>query len=105
MDLETANAIESLRQDIERTTANLVDRMAVLDTSLRRQIATAEHALRGEMREMRDEITTTLRAEMHVMRDELSRNAAMLTESVRDDIRIVADGLAVVSTKIDALRG
>ena len=120
MDLETANAIESLRQDIERTTANVVDRMAVLDTSLRRQIATAEHALRGEMREMRDEITTTLRgemrqrcdevtstlrAEMHQMRDELSRHAAILTEHVRDDIRIVADGLAAVSAKIDALRG
>ena len=104
MDIETANAIESLRQDNERTTANVVDRVAVLDTSLRRQIATTKHALRGEMREMRDEITTTLRAEMHVMRDELSRNAAMLTESIRDDIRIVADGLAAVSAKIDALR-
>ena len=72
MDLETANAIESLRQ---------------------------------EMREMRGEITTTLRAEMHVLRDELSRNTAILTESVRDDIRLVADGLAAVSAKIDALRG
>jgi hypothetical protein len=35
----------------------------------------------------------------------ISRNAAILTESVRDDIRIVADGLAAVSAKIDALRG
>ncbi len=119
MDLETANAIESLRQDVERGTADLVDRMAVMDTGLRRQIATTEDALRGEMREMRDEITTTLRAEMrqranevtstlraemHEMRDELSRHTAMLTESVRDDIRIVADGLATVSAKIDALR-
>ena len=120
MDLETASAIESLRQDVERVTADVVDRLAVMDTSLRRQIATTEHALRGEMREMRDEITTTLRAEMrqrsdevtttlraemHVMRDELSRNTAILTERVRDDIRIVADGLAAVSAKIDALRG
>ena len=60
-----------------------------MDTSLRRQIATTENTLRAEMREMREE---------------LSRNAAILTESVRDDIRIVAEGLAAVSAKIDGLR-
>ena len=60
-----------------------------MDMSLRRQIATTEN---------------TLRSEMHEMRDELSRNAAILTESVRDDIRIVAEGLAAVSAKIDGLR-
>ena len=38
------------------------------------------------------------------MREELSRSAAILTESVRDDIRIVAEGLAAVSAKIDGLR-
>jgi ABC-type phosphate/phosphonate transport system substrate-binding protein len=42
-----------------------------------------------EMRRRCDEVTGTLRADMHKMRDELSRNAAILTESVRDDIRIV----------------
>jgi hypothetical protein len=76
MDLETANAIESLRHD-----------------------------LRAEMRRRCDEVTSTLRAEMHQMRDELSRHSAILAERVRDDIRIVADGLAAVSAKIDALRG
>ena len=60
-----------------------------MDTSLRRQIATTENTLRAEMRETREE---------------LSRSAAILTESVRDDIRIVAEGLAAVSAKIDGLR-
>ena len=53
----------------------------------------------------------SLRTEMRQMRDEVIRNAAVLTESVRDDVRIVADGLAAVSAqivavsaKIDALR-
>ena len=90
MDLETANAIESLRHDVDRATADLTTRMAAMGVSLGRHIATTENTLRGEM---------------HEMRDELSRNAAILTESVRDDIRIVADGLAAVSAKIDALRG
>ena len=88
MDVETSNAIESLRHDLQRATTDLAERMAVMDTSLKRQIATTEN---------------TLRSEMHEMRDELSRNAAILTESVRDDIRIVADGLAAVSAKIDSL--
>ena len=79
MDVETSNAIESLRHDLERATTDLADRMAVMDTSLRLQIATTEN---------------TLRAEMRRMREELSRSAAILTESVRDDIRIVADRLA-----------
>jgi hypothetical protein len=38
------------------------------------------------------------------MRAELMRHAMVLTDSVRDDIRIVADGLATVSAKLDALR-
>ena len=59
----------------------------------------------SEMRRRCDEVTGALRADMHEMRDELSRNAAILTESVRDDIRIVADGLAAMSAKIDVLRG
>ena len=49
-------------------------------------------------------------AEMRQMRDEVTRNAAVLTESVRDNVRIVAAGVAsvsaglmAVSAKIDAL--
>jgi hypothetical protein len=40
---------------------------------------------------------------MQEMRAELMRHAMVLTESVRDDVRIVAEGLAAVSAKIDAL--
>ena len=89
MDVETSHAIESLRHDLERGASDLAERMAVMDTSLRRQIATTG---------------TTLRAGMRETREELSRNAAILTEGVRDDIRIVADGLAALSAQIDGLR-
>jgi hypothetical protein len=96
MDLETASAIESLRKDLDRTRTDLGDRIAGVETSLGRQLATVENTLRAEMRQMRDGLT---------------RHTAVLTESVRDDVRIVADGLAAVtaelvavSAKIDALK-
>ena len=89
MDLETAGAIESLRTDFDRATSDL----------------------RAEMRQMGEEIRRDLRAEMRQVRNEVMRHAAVLTESVRDDVRIVADGLAAVSaqlvavsSKIDALK-
>lgn len=52
MDLETSNAIESLRKEVVSAA-----------TSLRRQISATEYALRAEMR---DEVTGTLRAEMRI---------------------------------------
>jgi hypothetical protein len=51
----TSHAIESLRHDLERAASDLAARMAVMDTSLRRPIATTETTLRAEMREMREE--------------------------------------------------
>jgi hypothetical protein len=96
MDLETASAIESLRNDLDRATTDLADRISAVETSLARKLASTEDVLRAEMWQMRDEVT---------------RNAAVLTESVRDDVRIVADGVAsvsaglmAVSAKIDALK-
>ena len=82
VDLETSNAIDSLRQDVgQRMTA-------------------VEGTLRAEIRQLREE----MRGEMRGMREELMRHAIVLTDSVRDDIRILADGLAAVSAKLDALR-
>ena len=103
VDPETSSAIESLRQDLGL------------------QITAVERDVRGEIRELRGEIgelriqigglreelhgeTRKIRGEMHEMRDELMRHAMVLTDSVRNDIRIVADGLAAVSAKLDGLR-
>jgi hypothetical protein len=103
MDLETASAIESLRNDLDRSTTDLADRILAVETSLGRKLATTEDALRAEMRQVRDEITRDLRAEMGQVRDEVTRNAAVLTESVRGDVRTVADGLATVSAQLVAV--
>jgi hypothetical protein len=89
VDLETADAIDSLRQDIGQRV-----------TGIGQRITAVEDALRGEIRELREE----MRGEMREMREELMRHALVLTDSVRDDIRIVADGLATVNAKLDALR-
>jgi hypothetical protein len=126
MDLETASAIETLRGDLDRARIDLGDRISAVETSLARKLASTEDVLqaemwqirddvtsglRAEMRQMGDEIRRDLRGEMRQMRDEVMRHAAVLTESVRDDVRILADGVAsvsaglmAVSAKIDALK-
>ena len=82
VDLDTSNAIDSLRQDVGQ------------------RITASEDTLRGEIRALREE----MRGDMRDLREELMRHALILTDSVRDDIRIVAEGLATVSAKLDALR-
>ncbi len=64
MDIETSNAIESLRHDLERATTDLRTEM--------RQMGAEIRTLRTEMRQMGDEITGTLRTEMRQMGDEIT---------------------------------
>ena len=82
VDLETSKAIDSLREGLQG------------------EIRELRKEMHGEIHGLREE----LRGEMREMREQLMRHAMVLTESVRDDIRIVADGLATVSAKLDALR-
>ena len=78
MDVETSEAIERLGGRID-----------ALDVSLR-----------TEIREGLDES----RAEFREAFAEGRRHAEVLFESLRDDIRILAEGFAVLSAKLDALR-
>jgi hypothetical protein len=100
VDPETSSALESLRQDLgQRITAVedvLRDEIRGLHGELREELHGETGKLRGEIHEVR--------VDMQEMREELMRHAMVLTESVRDDIRIVADGLAAVSAKLDTLR-
>ena len=111
MDPETSSAIESLRQDLgQRITAvedGLRGEIRGLRTELRDELHDETGKLRGEIRELRHELRgemQELRGEMQEMREELMRHAMVLTDSVRDDIRIVAEGLTTVSAKLDALK-
>ncbi len=82
MDIETSEAIEGLRAEM---------------AELRAEMA----AVRAEMRTLRIE----LRAELGEGLAESRRHSDILTESVRDDIRIVAEGLVSLMAKVDALGG
>jgi hypothetical protein len=50
-----------------------------------------------------DALEASLRAEIRDSLEESKRHAQVLHESVRDDIRILAEGFAVISTKLDSL--
>jgi hypothetical protein len=73
MDMETAEALDAIRGDIRR-----------VETTLSTEIEELRHELRREILEGR-------------------RHTKVLFENLRDDIRLVAEGLAVVSAKVDRL--
>ena len=72
MDVETSNAIESLRGDIQRVEHSLV------------------------------RVETTLREQMFQKFDELKRHADIRFDGLQDDIRLLAEGFAALSAKLDA---
>jgi len=79
MDVETAEALDRLGERVDRL----------------------EVSLRGEMAAMRDE----LRGEFRTGLAETSRRMKVLYESLRDDIRPLAAGVAHLAAKIDRLHG
>jgi len=88
MDVDTAAAVERLS-----------DRTDALESSFRGGLG----ELRGELGELRGELGE-LRGEVREGLAENRRHAQILFESLRDDIRILADGFAHISAKIDSLR-
>jgi hypothetical protein len=88
VDIETASAIEKVTERID-----------ALETSLRGDIADLREEMVGQGAQLREEITG-LRGEIA----EVRRHAVVLNESTRDDIRLVAEAVAVLTVKVDALR-
>lgn len=97
MDIEVVEAIESLRADIGRVETSVRAEIG----KLRAEMVT-KGDLKGQLDSLRAEMAT--RVEMASMREELMRHADIRFESLRDDIRIVAEGFASMSAKIDSLR-
>jgi hypothetical protein len=83
MDLEVVEAIESLREDIRR-----------VETSLRAECGNGIGQLRADM---------VTKGELKSMREELIRRMDIRYESLHGDIRILAEGFAVLRTKIDRI--
>ena len=88
MDIDTAAAIDRLSDSIVR-----------LEQSSRGDVT----QLRGDVTELRRDMTE-LRVELRDGLAENRRHAGVLFESLRDDIRVLAEGFATVSTKLDSLQ-
>lgn len=82
MDIESSEVIDRINARID-----------ALDVSLRAEI-------RGESSRVRDELRTEFREGLAGNR----RHTEVLFQSLRDDIRILADGFAAMSTKLDSLQ-
>ena len=92
MDIETSEAIETLRADIRRVEANLgqrIDRLAL-------HVEAGDSALRGEIGQ--------ILIDMADMREELVRHSQTLYKSLRDDIRMIAEGLVSLDRKVESFR-
>jgi hypothetical protein len=81
MDVETSEAIEQLGQRIDAL----------------------EGSLRGEIGSVRSEIGS-LRSEVRAGLAENRRHAEVLFESLRDDIRMLAEGFATLTARLDSGR-
>ena len=73
MDIETAEAVETLRPDIH---------------CVEREVIRVEASLSAKMRELNDET---------------KRHTDIRFESLHDDIRIIAEGVVALSVKVDSL--
>ncbi len=85
MDVDTSAAIERLSERID-----------VLDAMVREGFT----SVRGELASVRND----LRAETRDGLAENRRHTEVLFEILRDDIRILAEGFATVSLKLDSLQ-
>jgi len=83
MDVETSGAIEQLG----------------------RRIDALEGSLRGEFRAGLDALEGSLHAEFRAGFAENRRHAEVLFESLRDDIRMLAEGFATLTAKLDSRHG
>ena len=85
MDIETSEAIEALRTDLRRVETTLTVRIVGVES----RIEASESSLRAEMRQIREETR---------------RHAEVLFESLHDDIRMIAEGLASLDAKVERFR-
>lgn len=115
MDVETSEAIDALRHELRSTFATKAELKEEIG-GVRADIQTVGSDLRGEMQSVRADVQSmqtdmqlmradmqAMRTDMQAMRTELRQHTDVVFESVRDDIRIVAEGLAALGVKVDKL--
>jgi hypothetical protein len=97
MDIEMAGAIEQVHARIDALEQSL-------STEVRQESAAIRSELRGEIRHESAAVRSELRDEIRESLAEAKRHAEVLNESVRDDIRMLAEAIATMSTRRDAMR-
>jgi hypothetical protein len=88
MDTESSEAIDALRTDLR-----------VVESSLRTEIRHAESSLSADIRHVESLLRTDIRDGLAENR----RHFEVISESLRDDIRILAEGFASLNVKVDSL--
>ena len=104
MDTETSEVIDRINARIDTLEISLRDEIRRESSSVRDDLR-AE--IRGEVRAASLSLREELRAESSSLREGLAdnrRHTDILFESLRDDIHMLADGFAVVGTKLDSLQ-
>jgi phage host-nuclease inhibitor protein Gam len=129
VDVETAEAVETLRADIGRVErevvrveTSLTARIEHVETSLTARIEDVETSLTARIDHVETSLTakidyveasltakidgveTSLTAAMHELHEDGKRHTDVRIESVRDDIRILAEGFASLSMAVESLR-
>ena len=110
MDTETSEVIERINARIDALEASLRAEIRGESAAVRDDLR-AE--IRGESAAVRDDLRVEIRGESVSVRDELraeirdslaesKRHAQVLHENVRDDIRMLAEGFAALSARLDS---
>lgn len=94
MDVETSEAIERINDSVVELRTELHDGLA----SVRMELQNGLAGVRMEIAAVR----TELRAEIREGVAEAKRHAQILHEDLKDDIRIVAEGVAHLSARRDS---
>jgi phage-related minor tail protein len=100
VDLETAEAVDTLRTDIRRVERSLTGEISRVETSLKGEISRVETSLNGKI----EHVETSLTAKMHELNEDAKRHADVRFESMHDDIRLLAENLASLSVQVSSIR-
>lgn len=107
MDVETTAAIEHLGDRTDRLETSVRAEFADVRTEMRSEFADVRTEMRSEFAAVRAEMRNgfaDLRAEIRDGNEANRRYTDVLVETLRDDIRILAEGLATISVKLDSLQ-
>jgi archaellum component FlaC len=109
MDIETSEAIGTLRADLRHVEDHLGGRIDGVERRLTLRIDGIDARIDGidakidRVDSKIDRVEATLRVEMGKMREDMRRHFEIATESLRDDVRIIAEGLIALGAKVDRL--